>query len=86
MLSAEAEYHIAVNGVVEDCWLRQLLQELHSPLRQNMLVYCGNINVVYLSTILVQHQSTKHIEINLHFIHEMVAIDEVHVFYVPTTS
>jgi hypothetical protein len=31
--SAEAEYyHTVANGVAEVCWLRQLLQELHSPL------------------------------------------------------
>jgi hypothetical protein len=31
--SVEAEYyHTVANGVAEVCWLRQLLQELHSPL------------------------------------------------------
>lgn len=34
----------------------------------------------------IQHECTKHIEIDLHFIREKVAIGEVHIFYVPTMS
>jgi hypothetical protein len=48
--SAEAEYRAVANGMVEACWLRQLLVELNSPLSRATLVYCGNINVVYPST------------------------------------
>jgi hypothetical protein len=32
------------------------------------LVYCDNVNAVYLSTNPVQHQCTKHMEIDLHFV------------------
>jgi hypothetical protein len=34
------------------------------------LVYCNNINTIYLSGNSVQHQSTKHVDIDLHFIRE----------------
>jgi hypothetical protein len=34
----------------------------------------------------VQHQRTKHIEIDLHFVRERVAIDDLHVLHVPTSS
>nr|GFD14508.1 ribonuclease H-like domain-containing protein [Tanacetum cinerariifolium] len=30
--SAEAEYHDVANAVVETCWIRNLLRELHTPL------------------------------------------------------
>jgi hypothetical protein len=63
--SAEAEYRAMTNGVAEACWLRQLLVELHSPLSRATLVYCNNVNVDYLSTNPVQHQRTKHVEIDL---------------------
>jgi hypothetical protein len=66
--SAEAEYRAVANGVAEACWLRQLLVELHSPLSRATLVYCDNVSAVYLSTNLVQHQRTKHVEIDLHFV------------------
>ena len=84
--SAEAEYRVVANDVAEACWLRQLLQELHSPLTSSTLVYCDNVSAVYLSTNPVQHQRTKHVEIDLHFVRERVAIGDVRVLHVPTTS
>jgi hypothetical protein len=80
--STEVEYHT----VVKDCWLRQLLQELHALLSKSILVYCDNVSVVYPSTNLVQHQCIKHVEIDLHFVWEHVAIGDIRVLYVPTTS
>jgi len=68
--SAEAEYRAVANGVEEATWLRQLLSELHAPLQRATLVYCDNISAVYMSSNPVQHQRTKHIEIDLHFIWE----------------
>ncbi|WVZ95211.1 hypothetical protein U9M48_041005, partial [Paspalum notatum var. saurae] len=67
-------------------WLRQLLAELHSPLAKSTLVYCDNVSAVYLSTNPVQHQRTKHVEIDLHFVRDRVAIGDVRVLHVPTTS
>jgi hypothetical protein len=84
--SAEAEYRAIANGVAEATWLRQLLHELQTPPSRCTLVYCDNISVVYLSTNPVQHQRTKHVEIDLHFIQEKVVIGQVHVFHVPMTS
>jgi hypothetical protein len=49
------------------------------------LVYCDNISAVYLSTNPVQHQHTKHVEIDLHFIREVAAIGQICVLHVPTT-
>jgi hypothetical protein len=48
--SAEAEYRAVANGVTEASWMCQLLHELHSPLQRATLVYCDNVNAVYLST------------------------------------
>jgi hypothetical protein len=68
--SAEAEYRTVANGVAEATWLRQLLLELHAPPRHAKLVYCDNVSAVYMSSNPVQHQRTKHIEIDLHFVRE----------------
>ncbi|WVZ82160.1 hypothetical protein U9M48_029453 [Paspalum notatum var. saurae] len=84
--SAEAEYRAVANGVAEASWLRQLLTKLHSPLAKSTLVYCDNVSAVYLSTNPVQHQRTKHVEIDLHFVRDRVAIGDVRVLHVPTTS
>jgi hypothetical protein len=60
--------------------------ELHSPLSRTTLVYCDNVNIVYLSTNPVQHQRTKHVEIDLHFVYEGVVVGDIRVLHVPTTS
>ena len=49
-------------------------------------MYCDNVSAVYLSTNPVQHQRTKHVEIDLHFVRDRVALGEVRVLHVPTTS
>ena len=82
--SAEAEYHVVAHAVAECCWLRQLLQELHRPLRAATLVYCDNVSAIYMSSNPVQHRRTKHIEIDIHFIREKVSLGEARVLHVPS--
>nr|GEY22080.1 ribonuclease H-like domain-containing protein [Tanacetum cinerariifolium] len=82
--SAEVEYHGVANVVAETAWLRNLLCELHSPLSTDTLVYCDNVSVVYLSANPGQHQRTKHIKIDIHFIRDMVQTGHIRVLHVPS--
>ena len=66
--------------------MHQLLVELHVPLRRTAQIYCDNISTVYMSSNPVQHQRTKHVEIDLHFVRERVATGDVRVLHVPTSS
>jgi hypothetical protein len=66
--------------------LQQLLQELQAPLAKSTLIYYDNVSAVYLSTNPIQHQRTKHVEINLHFVRERVAIGDVCILHIPMTS
>ncbi|GJY48824.1 ribonuclease H-like domain-containing protein [Tanacetum coccineum] len=70
--SAEAEYCDVANAVAESCWFRNLLRELHTSLSSATLVYCDNFNAFYLSSNPVQHQLTKHVAINIHFVRYLV--------------
>jgi hypothetical protein len=79
--SVEAKYRVVTNGVAEVAWLCQLLQELHSPLTTSTLVFYDNVNAVYLSTNLVQHQRSKHVEIDLHFVRKRVACGAIRVLH-----
>ena len=72
--SAEAEYRSVAHAVAEMVWLRQLLTELHRPVQQATIVYCDNVSAMYMSCNPVQHQRTKHIEIDIHFVREKVAL------------
>ncbi|GKC41913.1 ribonuclease H-like domain-containing protein [Tanacetum coccineum] len=81
--SAEVEYRGVANVVAKTAWLRNLLRELHTPLLTATLVYYDNVSAVDLSADLVQHQRTKHIEIGIHFVRDMVAMGHVRV-HVPS--
>ncbi|GJS33534.1 ribonuclease H-like domain-containing protein [Tanacetum coccineum] len=82
--SAEAEYRVVANVVAEIAWLCNLLRELHSPLSTATLVYYDNVSVVYMSANPVQHQRMKHIEIDIHFVRDMVTTGQVRVLHVPS--
>ncbi|CAH9140198.1 unnamed protein product [Cuscuta epithymum] len=82
--SAEAEYRGVANAVAELCWLRNLLLELHHPHHKASVVYCDNISAVYLSGNPVQHQRTKHIEMDIHFVREKVSRGQIRVLHVPS--
>ena len=83
--SAEAEYRAVAHAVAECCWIRQLLQELHISIASATLVYCDNVSAVYMTTKPVHHRRTKHIEIDIHFVREKVALGQVRVLHVPSS-
>ncbi|GKD03473.1 ribonuclease H-like domain-containing protein [Tanacetum coccineum] len=82
--SAEAEYCSVANAITETCWLRNLLRGLHTLVSSATLVYYDNVSAVYLSCNPVQHQRTKHIEIDIHFVRDLVAAGQVRVLHVPS--
>nr|GEV43723.1 ribonuclease H-like domain-containing protein [Tanacetum cinerariifolium] len=82
--SAEVEYKSVSNAVAKTAWLRNLLRELHTPLLYDTLVYCDNVSAIYLTANRVQHQQTKHIEIDIHFARDMIARGQVRVLHVPS--
>nr|GEX70826.1 ribonuclease H-like domain-containing protein [Tanacetum cinerariifolium] len=76
----KAENRGVANVVAETAWVCNLLRELHSPLLTATLVYCDNVSAVYMSFNPVQHQRTKHIKNDIHFIRDMVTAGHVRVF------
>ncbi|XP_012845859.1 PREDICTED: uncharacterized protein LOC105965858 [Erythranthe guttata] len=82
--SAEAEYRAIANAVAETTWLRNLLSELLCPLSKATIVYCDNVSAVYLSSNPIQHSRTKHVEIDIHFVRDKVALGHVRVLHVPS--
>ncbi|GKA02183.1 ribonuclease H-like domain-containing protein [Tanacetum coccineum] len=83
-VSSETEFPRCCNAVAETCWLRNLLRELHTPLATATLVYCDNVSAIYLSSNPVQHQRTKHIEIGIHFVRDLVATGAIRVLHAPS--
>lgn len=82
--SAEAEYRGVANAVADTCWIRNLLLELHHPITRATLIFCDNVSSVYLCSNPVKHQRTKHVELDIHFVRDKVALGEVKVMHVPS--
>ena len=68
--SAEAEFRSMAHGVCELLWLRTMLAELGYPICEPMNLYCDNKAAISIAHNPVQHDRTKHIEVDRHFIKE----------------
>ena len=66
--------------------IHNLLLEICCPTPTATIVYCDNISTVYMSSNLVQHQRTKHIEIDILFVRDKVALGHIYVLHVPSTA
>jgi histone deacetylase 1/2 len=84
--SAEAEYRGVANAVAECTWLRHLMGELQCKVQKETLVFCDNVSAIYMTRNPVHHKRTKHIELDIHFFREKVAIGAVRVTHIPTTQ
>jgi hypothetical protein len=84
--SAEAEYRAVANAVADCVWLRQLLGELSVSQPKATGIFCDNVSAVCMSTNPVHHRRTEHIELDIHFVREKVALGEFRVVHVPTAQ
>lgn len=66
-------------------WIQSLLKELQVPFMTPSL-YCDNLSAVALSHNPVVHAQTKHIELDIHFVHEKVVSNALKVIHVPAAK
>ena len=68
--SAEAEFRGIAKGLAELLWIRKLMFELGFPSKDAAELRCDNKAAISISENPVQHDRTKHVEIDRHFIKE----------------
>ena len=67
--SAEAEFR-AMEGVCELLWIKIILEDLKVQWSKPMKLYCDNKPAISIARNPVQHDRTKHIEIDKNFTKE----------------
>lgn len=68
--SAEAEFRGIVKGITEVLWIRKLVQEIGFQVSGPTCLKCDNKASISISENPVQHDRTKHMEVDRHFIRE----------------
>ena len=84
--STEAEYRALSSTTTKLDWLKQLMAFMQIPTSQTPVIFCDNIFVIALSFNSVKHQRTKHIEIDVHFVRERVASNQLCVQFVSSSE
>ena len=82
--SAEAEFRaMAFLGICEGMWIKSILEELKIGISKPMKLYCDNRAAISMAHNPVQHDRTKHVEIDRHFIKEKLESGNLCIPYVP---
>ncbi|KAA0057477.1 Copia protein [Cucumis melo var. makuwa] len=84
--STESEYRALAHATSEIVWITQLLSELSILIHPKPILWCDNISVGALATNPVFHARTKHIEIDVHFVHDQVLCSALEVRYIPSSD
>jgi hypothetical protein len=82
--SAEEEYQATVNASQEALWLRQILSEFGFQHQHPTSLWCENQSAIKLAKDPVQHQRSKHIELHMHFIRNLIHDQVIEVLFFPT--
>ena len=83
--STEAEYRALASAATDLVWIQNLLSEIGiSHQVQAPILWSDNIGPQALACNLVYHARTKHIEIDIHYVRNLVSENKLDVRYVPT--
>ena len=73
--SAEAEFRSMALGICELLWMKIILEDLRIKWDEPMKLYCDNKAAIAIAHNPVQHDRTKHVEVDRHFIKEKLRVD-----------
>ncbi|XP_021985727.1 uncharacterized mitochondrial protein AtMg00810-like [Helianthus annuus] len=82
--SCESEYRAMANTAAEIVWITHLLQELHALPPNRPTILCDNQSAIFLTQNAVAHKRAKHIDLDYHFLRELVNAGKLATKFVPT--
>lgn len=72
--SSEAEYQAIANAAADLTWISFLFHDMEIPLHETPQLFCDIMCAIQMPKNPVFHAITKHIELDCHFVREMVAL------------
>ncbi|KAL0551185.1 hypothetical protein IC582_010271 [Cucumis melo] len=84
--SAEAEYRAMSLEICEEIWLQKVLSDLHQECETPLKFFCDNKAAISIANNPVQHDRTKHVEIDRHFIKERLDSESICISYIPSSQ
>ena len=82
--SAESEYRAMTQSAYKIMWLHQLLADVSIKTSVPAKLWCDNQAALHITSNLVFHERTKHIEIDCHFVREKIQLGLISTGYVKT--
>lgn len=70
------------NMVAEIIWITHLLRELHALPHDRPNLLCDNKGALIMTQNLVAHKRAKHIDLDYHFIRELVASGKLYTKFI----
>ena len=84
--SAEVEYHVLHHATTKLTWLRILLSELGFAPKKPMVLFCDNTTTIDIANNLVQHNQTKHFELDKNYIKDNLESSMIKVHYIKSAA
>eukprot|EP00253_Pinus_taeda_P006503 PITA_06503 len=84
--SVEGEYRGAIEGIKEALWLLHILSEFGFQQQHPTTLWCDNQSAIQLCKDPIQHQCSKHIELHMHFIINLIHDHVLEVEYFSTND
>jgi len=79
---AEVEYIVATHVAKQVLWHRTFCEELSFPQPTTSTIFCDNQATIMNSHHPKFHACTKHIDIAMHFLHDLVESGTIDIIYV----
>lgn len=83
---AVLKFRAMKHGICEVLWLKIILNYLKIKREWSMKLYCDNKSAISIAHNLIQHDPTKHIDIDRHFIKEKLKSSLVTIPYVSSSN
>ncbi|KAL0561214.1 hypothetical protein IC582_001636 [Cucumis melo] len=73
-------------GICVEIWLQKVLSDLHQECETPLKLFCDNKAAISIANNLVQHDRTKYVEIDQHFVKERLDSGSICIPYIPSSQ